>query len=148
MENSIELQFEVGTNDPDAELGLEVWIDDKKFFDLNHVSQTQIITHSMADEDTDSSNHVLKFVLKNKTDAHTVIDKTGNIVQTAMLYIKDIKFDNIDVSQLMFDVSEYTHNFNGHGQTVTEKFYGHLGCNGAVTVKFTTPVYLWLLENM
>ena len=148
MENSIELKFDVDTNDPDAKLGLEVWEDDKKFLDLEHVTQAQTITHCIVDEDTDSNNHVLKFVLKNKVDAHTVLDESGNIVKTAMISIKDIKFDNIDVTQLFFDISEYSHNFNGHGETVTEKFYGNMGCNGTVAVKFTTPVYLWLLENM
>jgi hypothetical protein len=42
----------------------------------------------------------------------------------------------------------YTHNFNSTGPSTQDKFYGELGCNGTVTVKFNTPIYLWLLEHM
>jgi hypothetical protein len=42
----------------------------------------------------------------------------------------------------------YTHNFNGAGAETQEKFYGEIGCNGIVSLKFSTPIYLWLLEHM
>ena len=27
-------------------------------------------------------------------------------------------------------------------------FFGNMGCNGYVSLKFATPIYLWLLEHM
>jgi hypothetical protein len=45
--------------------------------------------------------------------------------------------------------AEYHHDCNGTAQQVIlDKFYREMGCNGTVSLKFTTPVYLWLLENM
>jgi hypothetical protein len=38
--------------------------------------------------------------------------------------------------------------FNGTSEVTEDKFYSELGCNGTVSLKFTTPMYLWLLEHM
>jgi len=45
-------------------------------------------------------------------------------------------------------LAQYQHDFNGTGNPTIDKFYGEMGCNGTVSLKFTTPIYLWLLENM
>jgi hypothetical protein len=45
-------------------------------------------------------------------------------------------------------VAKYQHDFNGTGKLTTQNFYGELGCNGTVSLKFSTPIYIWLLENM
>jgi hypothetical protein len=42
----------------------------------------------------------------------------------------------------------YEHNANGTGPLVQDKFYGEMGCNGTVTLEFSSPTYLWLLEQM
>jgi hypothetical protein len=65
-----------------------------------------------------------------------------------MLTISNISIDDIDIDQLLIEKAEYTHDFNGSQDTITDKFYGDMGCNGTVTFEFTTPFYLWLLENM
>jgi len=46
------------------------------------------------------------------------------------------------------ELATYTHDFNGTKELTQEKFYGVMGCNGTVSLKFATPIYLWLLENM
>jgi hypothetical protein len=42
----------------------------------------------------------------------------------------------------------YTHDFNGTQQEIQDEFYSEMGCNGTVSLKFSTPIYLWLLEHM
>lgn len=96
----------------------------------------------------DEAEHVLEFELLNKLPDHTKIDQDNNIVQDALIDIKNITVDGIDIDQICHEQSEYQHNYNGSGTAVTDRFYGRMGCNGTVTLKFTTPVYLWLLENM
>jgi len=49
---------------------------------------------------------------------------------------------------VFIDHATYTHNFNGTQAETTDKFYGEMGCNGTVSLRFTTPIYLWLLETM
>jgi hypothetical protein len=63
------------------------------------------------------------------------------------MIITDLSFDEILLAQIFVDKATYTHNFNGTGEETQEKFYGELGCNGTISLKFTTPIYLWILEN-
>jgi hypothetical protein len=143
--NSILFSCRVSTSDAFAELGLEAWINNIKFFDSAHIDQSQIITVDLSDNE---GNHELRFVMTGKTIEHTKIDEQGNIVKDATLHLSNITFDNIDITQLFQDQSVYTHDFNGTKPETQNKFYGTAGCNGTISFKFTTPIYLWLLENM
>ena len=127
------------------DLALEFWLDDNKFFD-NNVKKGNICVSYEFDED--EADHILKIVLKNKTIDHTTVDETGKILFDTLVSINDISFDEININQLFFEHAVYTHNYNGSGADVEEKFYGDLGCNGTVELKFTTPFYMWLFENM
>ena len=135
----------VGTSDTSAKLGLEAWINNIKFFDSTYVDQSQIISVDLSD---DEGNHELRFVMTGKTAEHTKIDEQGNIVKDATLQLSDITIDGIDINQLFQEQSVYTHNFNGTQPEIQSKFYGTAGCNGTISFRFTTPIYLWLLENM
>ena len=129
-----------------AELGFEAWIDQRKFLDLDHVKETQPVTVEL--DDQDDAEHELRLVLKNKTAEHTQVDEQGNIITDARLLITDVAFDEIRLGHMFFEQAVYTHDFNGTGATTQDKFYGELGCNGIVSLKFATPMYLWLLEHM
>ena len=129
-----------------AELGFEAWIDQRKFLDVDHVKETQPVTVEL--DDQDDAEHELRLVLKNKITEHTKIDEQGNIIADARLQVTDIAFDGIPLGHIVTEASIYTHEFNGHGKYSKEKFYGEMGCNGTVILKFTTPMYLWLLEHM
>ena len=142
MNNTTKISCTIGTNNPGAKLGLEVWLDDQQLFDTNHVSDQQL--EWLIGED----DHELRFIMKNKTTDHTQIDEHGTIIQDSRITIQNLCFDEIALGQLFVDHAEYTHDFNGTKDIVTDKFYGEMGCNGTVSLKFTTPIYIWLLENM
>ena len=146
MTPMVTITFNLATTDATAELGFEAWIDDRKFLDVDHVKETQPVTVEL--EDQDGAEHELRLVLKNKTTAHTQVDEHGNIVADARLQITDVAFDEIRLGHMFFEQAVYTHDFNGTGKATVDKFYGELGCNGTVSLKFTTPMYLWLLEHM
>jgi hypothetical protein len=135
----------VGSTDFNVPLGLEIWLDQHKFFDQDHIDQTYKIEHEISDNDGD---HELRFVLKNKLSDHTQVDADGNIVSDAIVMVSDIQFDEIDCQYLTTRLAQYQHDFNGTGAPTTESFYSELGCNGTVILKFSTPIYIWLLENM
>ena len=126
-------------------IGLEIWIDDQKLFDQAHVQEHHRISTDLSDDD---GEHELRFVLKNKLSEHTQVDADNTIVSDARISVSDIEFDGIALNQLVPALAKYQHNFNGTGELIIDKFYGELGCNGTVSLKFTTPIYLWLLENM
>ena len=144
MQSTTKISCRIGTTNSSAPLSMEIWLDDQKHFD-------QVITDSVEFEcevNEDQADHLLKFVMKDKTNAHTQIDSQGNIVNDARLTVENIAFEGIDLGQLFLDQAIYTHNFNGTQATIDDKFFGEMGCNGELKLSFTTPVYLWLLENM
>ena len=145
MNNTSTISCYIGTTDPLAKLGIEVWLDDAQLYNNDHITDTQKFEWTFDDEEAE---HELRFVMKNKTEDHTIIDDDGNISVDARLTIKDVSFDEIELGQIFIDQAKYTHDFNGTGSSVTDKFYGEMGCNGTIKLKFSTPIYLWLLENM
>ena len=145
MTNFATIKCELSSTNPAAELETEVWLGDTKIFDGRIIEPRHIEYRFNDDEDR---VHELKFVLKNKNDSHTVLDHAGNIVKDSTIKIENLKFDDIELGHLFYQLANYHHNRNGHGEWANTKFFGEMGCNGTVTFKFTTPVYLWLLENM
>ena len=135
----------IATTNPDVPLGLEIWIDNQKLFDQAHVQENHRISTDFSDSD---GEHELRLVLKNKLSEHTRVDANNTIVSDARISVSNIEFEGIALNQLVPALAEYQHNFNGTGELSVHKFYGELGCNGTVSLKFTTPVYLWLLEHM
>lgn len=139
------ISCQIGTTNASATLGLEVWVDDQRFFDSDHVQTTEKITIEIADDEAD---HELRFVMKNKTSSHTQVNESGAIVADAVLTISTLSFDEILLGHMLVEQAVYTHDFNGSGPSTQDKFYGEMGCNGTVSLKFSTPIYLWLLEHM
>ena len=146
MSATARFSFAITPSDSAAALGLEVWLDSDKIFDQEHVSESEMFRHDFID--WRDSEHELRFVLKNKLCKHTQLDADKNIIKDATISITDILFEDIDVTQIVNDLAEYQHNFNGHGPATTDRFHGEMGCNGTVTLKFATPIYIWLLENL
>jgi hypothetical protein len=146
MTSTVCITFNLATTDATAKLGFEAWINDRKVLDLDHVKETQPVAVEL--DDQDNTEHELRLVLKNKTTAHTQVDEHGNIMSDARLQITDMAFDEIQLGHMFVEQAVYTHDFNGTGKATVEKFYGELGCNGTVSLKFSTPMYLWFLEHM
>ena len=146
MTLTTKLTFTLDTTDSTSKLGFEAWIDDHKFYDNDHVTGSENIALDI--DDNNDAEHQLRFILKNKTAEHTHLDQAGNIVEDSRLKISNISFDEIQLGHMVTEQAVYEHSFNGTGQPTKDKFYGEMGCNGTVSLKFTSPIYLWLLENM
>jgi hypothetical protein len=141
----IKLTFEVVPTTPDAMLGFETWLDDQLMFATDHLDKTQQIVIPLDDTDAE---HALKLVLKNKNSEHTRLNSAGDIESDAVLEIKNLAFDGIELGLIVTEQTVYIHDFNGTAELTQDQFFGTMGCNGTVTLKFTTPMYLWLLEHM
>jgi hypothetical protein len=145
MSDTVTISCSLDTTDPVVKLGFEAWIDNKKFHDTDHVAGRQQIFIEIPDDDAE---HELRLIMKNKTTEHTRIDEDGNITADARLTITDMAFDEIQLGYVFTQQSMYEHDFNGTHALAQQKFYGEMGCNGTVSLKFSTPIYLWLLEHM
>lgn len=144
MGDTRKISFEVSSTDLTIPLGLEVWLDENKLIDIAQV-QLQEITLKIPNSPSDRN---LKFIIKNKLPEHTQIDSDGNIVKDARLTIKNLVFDEVPIGHLFLELAEYIHDSNGTQNLTSHKFFGEGGCNGTVSLKFTTPLYVWLLENL
>jgi hypothetical protein len=147
MTATMAISFVLDTTNAAVPLGFEAWIDQTKFFDTDYVQGSQTVTMQIADNDDEQ--HQLRLIMKNKLPEHTQVDTDGNIIADARLIITDLSFDEIQLGHMFSEQAKYHHDRNGTAQeTVVDKFYREMGCNGTVSLEFATPVYLWLLENM
>ena len=144
--NSWPIEFDISTTDAAAKLGVQIWVNDFCVYQHKHVTETYHFCHNVNDEE--EITHRLHIVMTGKTSEHTQLDQSGNIVKDAMLGINNITMDENDIDNIFYKIATYQHNLNGTGPECTEKFFGHMGCNGTVAFEFTTPGYQWLLENM
>jgi hypothetical protein len=139
------ISFVISPSDTVCPLGVEVWIDQQQIFNTEHLADTVKISHAINEDD---AGHELRVILKHKKSEHTTVDANGNITQDAVINVGSFEFEDIDVNQVVQEQAVYHHNFNGSSADVPDKFFGSMGCNGTLSLKFSTPIYIWLLETM
>jgi len=144
--NLLPIKFEISSTDTTVELGIQVWINDLCVHQQSHVTETYQFRHEI--DDDEEKSYQLKIVMTGKTVEHTQLDDDGNIVKDAMLSIRNISLDDLNIDKLVHTLATYQHDFNGTQPQCSDEFFGDMGCNGSVVFEFTTPSYLWLLEHM
>ena len=98
----------------------------------------------------------LKLIRQGKDDAQTVVEN-DQIVKDQMLHIKAISIDEIDIGSLVY-MGVYEPDYPepwkseqiklGVDLPKTRKFITEMGWNGTWTFSFTSPLYMWLLNNL
>ena len=94
----------------------------------------------------DDNLYKLNFTLHDKSKYDTILED-GKIVKDTVVKIKQIELDDIDITPMLSinkDKFYYIHS----GSKEKHTFYDTMGVNGTSTVEFTTPFYVWLLENL
>ena len=132
---TVEISFFLSSTDYRCNLGFEVYHNEHKVYNTEHVAQHTPISFVI---DANQGTHKLTFIMKNKTDAH----------KDACLQIINLMFDCIKLEHTFLEQCVYQHDFNGTREPVEESFYGDMGCNGKVIFCFSSPIHLWLIKNM
>lgn len=103
------------------------------------------IFYAEFDKDTTEGPATLKIRLENKdwTDTIQNEDKT-EILNDMLLNIKSIEIDDIDLGQLVW---QSTFIGDDPERPVLDRCVD-LGWNGTWVLKFESPFYIWLLENI
>jgi hypothetical protein len=98
------------------------------------------------DVELNEGDHELKIRLENKTNSDTVEnqDKTA-IVKDLLLNIQQVEIDDIDLGHMVHGKSLFTG--DDSARPVLD-YCIDLGWNGTWVLKFTSPFYIWLLENI
>lgn len=110
------------------------------------------------DAEVDEGDCAIKIELKNKQKYDTVLDQDGNIIEDLLLNIDSIEIDEIDLQTLLWTQSKYTPIYpqdyklrmQSQGIVLEETLDNcvNLGWNGTWELPFTSPFYIWLLENI
>lgn len=91
--------------------------------------------------------HKLTIELLDKDKYQTIIED-NKIVKDQLLNIDAILFDEIDIGNLRYTLSNYYPNKEYKDTPLLVKSCINLGWNGRWELEFTTPIYIWLLENI
>lgn len=135
-------KFAVRSSSP--ELKFKFVFDGQEIFYGSIDSQT--FSHQFSDDDQE---HTIEFHLEGKTIEHTVVNDNGEIVSDHVIEIHDMMLEGVALDQIFYCKNQYYHSFNDVSKDLVEdQFYGIMGCNGKVEFKFTSPVYLWFLDNI
>lgn len=126
-------------------LKLIFWFDQTMIGSVDLTEQTQEFTYEFSDEPKD---HRFEIELQGKNSQHTVIDEQGQIIKDTVVEISDFSFDGVLLGHTFYEKTQYHHDHNGTTDPIQDNFYGTMGCNGRVTLDFSSPTFIWLLENM
>ena len=129
-----------------SDLQITVTLDGQEIQIIVPTAQDQKISVQINDDL--ECEHCLSLIMSGKHMDHTKIDEQGKILEDRVIEITDVRVDDIELGYVFTQTAKYTHDRNGTAAETTEPFHGTMGCNGQVDFRFSTPVYLWLLENM
>jgi hypothetical protein len=123
----------------------KVYVDAQLIFDGEIADQKEIKWSGELTEDS----HTLAIELYDKDKYQTVVEN-DKIVKDQLLNIDEISFDEINIGYLKHTHSNYYPRKDIYGDSAPElvKNCINLGYNGRWEIKFSTPIYIWLLENI
>ena len=141
------IELDISANTYCNDIILEVYVDHTKLFQSTAQTQIQTITYNLAE---DSADHELKLIMSGKNCTHTTLTSEGKILSDIFFIINRLEFEELNMKKIfcLGQRSRHRHSFNSTQPEVDDEFYGVLGCNGVVTMPFSTPIYLWLYENL
>lgn len=119
------------------------------------VNETEYFEFDVEISEGDNS---IEIELLNKSFGDTVLDQEGNIIDDMLLNIDSIEIDEIDLGPLKWTISDYRPIYperykaeifrNGGNVPESVKNCVNMGWNGIWKLPFTSPFYIWLLENI
>jgi hypothetical protein len=120
---------------------LEILIDDQSIFNQNLTNQP-VIKISQLVQDTDNLvDHKLKFKVSGYRDCHMPLIGDNTSLR-ATIKLAGLKFESIALDQVFDTNAEFK--FNNNTSMGGVIFSG----NTESVLKFQTPIYQWLLENV
>jgi len=154
------LNFKIGLSRSSAGKDPEfsIYVGNTEYYSGALSKQPNEIEYFQFDAEVDEGDSFIKIQFKNKSDSDTIKDLDGNIVQDLLLNIESIEVDEIDLRQMLWTHSEYKPQYplsyvkeqkkQGILLEDTKKNCVNLGWNGSWSISFTSPFYIWLLENI
>jgi len=136
----------------------EIKLNSKSYFksEITSTEQDPTVIEFEA-ELTEESEYNLIIERSGKGKNQTVINEKGDILKDQLLHIKGIEIDEIDIGALVYEgvyTPEYPEPWatqqreSGNDLKDSFKNVTHMGFNGEWKFTFSSPFYMWLLENL
>jgi hypothetical protein len=139
------IELDISANKPCKDIFLTVLCNEVKLAEFPADTSVKTIAYDLEDA---SADHVLKLVMTGKNSRHTQVDNSGQIIDDVYFSVDRLEFEGLDMREIFCLGHEcYTHSFNGSRPEFLDEFYGQLGCNGVVDIRFSTPIFLWLNQH-
>ena len=124
----------------------KVYLDDELIHDGEITEQTTVSWEGEIEDETD---HKITVEFYGKKLDDTEADESGSPIEdkNLMLVIEKIIICGIDVEALIYGNNVYYPEKNDNAPDKIEGIT-HLGWNGTWEFPFSSPVYIWLLENL
>jgi hypothetical protein len=141
------IELDISANTDCNDIILEVYVDHTKLFQSTARQEIQTINYNINENPAD---HELKLIMSGKTSKHTVVGPDGQITSDIFFIINRLEFEELDMKEIfcLGRRSRHRHSFNSTQLEFDDEFYGEIGCNGTVFMPFSTPIYLWLADNL
>ena len=136
----------------------EIMLGDKSYFagDITGTENKPDVIE-FEHELTEGENYELIINRSGKGKNQTVVNENGDLLKDQLLHIKDIEIDEINIGALVYE-GVYTPTYPEPWATQQRELENELqesfknvtqmGFNGRWTFTFSSPFYMWLLENL
>jgi hypothetical protein len=160
MSDKETLHFKIGLSGSSTKKQPEfkISVNNTEFVSAQLIGDANVTEYFEFDASVDEGECSLVIELVNKSMYDTVLDASGNIVEDLLLNIDSVEVDEIDLGSLLWTASDYRPNYpekhklkvTQSGQELPESVKNcvNLGWNGSWILSFTSPFYIWLLENI
>jgi hypothetical protein len=136
----------------------EILVNDKSYFN-NDITGTEDKPNVIEFEHEFMGGEKSELIIKRsgKSNNQTVVNDNGDLLKDQLLHIKGIEIDEIDLGALVYE-GLYTPDYpepwatqqREAGVELRDSFKNVtcIGHNGKWRLKFESPFYMWLLENL
>lgn len=142
MLETVKLDITLNSNYQTHPPKARILLDGKEIF-RQHITEQTTFSHQA--ELTAGTDHQLAIELRHKLPEHTVIDKQGKIIKDSVLLIDSLSVEDVDITGQLSTNQKlfyYEHSDKRH------ILYNTLGVNGRAIINFSSPIYVWMLENI
>jgi hypothetical protein len=154
------LHFKIGLSgsSPIKQPKIQIKVSNKEYVSTMLTKNANETEYFEFDAAIEEGSNFLEIVFENKANQDTILDQKGNIVSDLLLNIDSIEIAEIDLGPLKWTASIYKPDYpksyiqhcESNGQTLLTELREcvNLGWNGQWILPFTSPFYVWLLENI
>jgi len=132
----------------------KICVNGDEFFHSSLTQEPNVPEFFEFEVEVPEGNQTLEISLLNKFSSDTKKDSNGNIVDDMLLTIDSIEIEEIDIGNLKWSASSYFPIYPSDYLDETQKQISevkecvNMGWNGTWKLPFSTPFYMWLLENL